>query len=32
MKKHLDRFVLALIKSAARLLPVLTGWIIGKLS
>jgi hypothetical protein len=32
VKKHLDRFLVALIKSAVRLLPVLTGWVIGKLS
>lgn len=32
MKKHLDRLIVALIQSAARLLPVLTGWIIGRLS
>jgi hypothetical protein len=32
VKKHLDRFLIALIKSAARLMPVLTGWVIGRLS
>ena len=32
MKKHLDRLMVTLIQSAARILPVLTGWLIGKLS
>lgn len=32
VKKHLDRFICVLLDSAARVLPVLAGWIIGRLS
>ena len=32
MRRHFVRFVGLLVNSAARILPVLTGWLIGKLS